>query len=33
MKGDPRVAMTVSEFLIRAWKLANNKARERGWIV
>jgi hypothetical protein len=30
MKDDPRVAMIVSEFLIRAWKLANNKARELG---
>jgi hypothetical protein len=28
MKNDPRVQMNVSEFLIRAWKLAHNKARE-----
>jgi len=33
MKNDPRVQMNVSEFLIRAWKLAHNKARELGWIV
>jgi hypothetical protein len=33
MKDDPRVAMTVSEFLIRAWRAANDKARELGWIV
>jgi len=25
--------MNVSEFLIRTWKLAHNKARELGWIV
>jgi hypothetical protein len=30
---DPRVAMTLSEFLAEAWRLANNKARELGWIV
>jgi hypothetical protein len=28
----PQFAMTVSEFLA-AWKLANDKARELGWIV
>jgi hypothetical protein len=33
MKNDPRVQMNVSEFLIRAWKLAHNKARELSWIV
>ena len=33
MKNDPRVQMNVSEFLIRTWKLAHNKAREPGWIV
>jgi hypothetical protein len=32
MKDDPRAAMIVSEFLIRAWRLANNRARELGWI-
>jgi len=26
-------AMTLSEFLARAWKAANDKARELGWIV
>jgi hypothetical protein len=25
--------MTVSQFLRKAWKLANDKARELGWIV
>ncbi len=30
---DPRVAMTHSEFLAAAWRLANHKARELGWIV
>jgi len=24
--------MTLSEFLARAWKAANDKARELGWI-
>jgi hypothetical protein len=32
-KDDPQVAMTLSEFLAAAWRLANNKARELGWIV
>jgi hypothetical protein len=32
-KYDPRTPMTVSEFLVKAWKLANDKARELGWIV
>ena len=32
-KYDPRTPMTMSEFLARAWKLANDKARELGWIV
>jgi hypothetical protein len=32
-KDDPRTAMTLSEFLALAWKLANDKARELGWIV
>ncbi len=27
------VPMTHAEFLTRAWKLANDKARELGWIV
>jgi hypothetical protein len=30
---DARAAMSVSEFLAKAWKLANDKARESGWIV
>jgi hypothetical protein len=29
---DPRVAMNHSEFLVAAWRLANLKARELGWI-
>jgi hypothetical protein len=32
-RDDPSVAMTLSEFLAAAWRLANNKARELGWIV
>ena len=32
-RDDPRVAMRLSEFLAAAWRLANNKARELGWIV
>jgi hypothetical protein len=31
-KYDPRTPMTVSEFLVKAWTLANDKARELGWI-
>jgi hypothetical protein len=30
---DLRIAMTFAEFLAKAWKLANDKARELGWIV
>ncbi len=30
---DPRVAVTASDFLAAAWRLANHKARELGWIV
>ena len=29
---DGRVALTQAEFLAQAWRLANNKARELGWI-
>ncbi len=29
---DPHVPMKVSEFLSRAWRVANDKARELGWI-
>ena len=32
-KYDPRTPMTMSEFLAEAWKLANDRARELGWIV
>ena len=32
-RDDPRVAMRLAEFLAQAWRLANNKARELGWIV
>jgi hypothetical protein len=31
-KNDSRVPLTQAEFLTRAWKLANHKARELGWI-
>jgi hypothetical protein len=33
MEDDPRVPMTLSEFLGRAWWAANDKARELEWIV
>jgi hypothetical protein len=29
--GGGAVAMRLSEFLARAWRLANDKARELGW--
>jgi hypothetical protein len=32
-KDDPRLPITGAEFLAKAWKLANEKARELGWIV
>jgi hypothetical protein len=32
-KDDSRVPLTNAEFLARAWKLANAKARELGWII
>jgi hypothetical protein len=32
-KEDARVPMTLSGFLAAAWRLANDKARELGWIV
>ncbi|MGH6866044.1 MAG: hypothetical protein ACREDO_07750 [Methyloceanibacter sp.] len=32
-KDDLRIPMTVAEFLPKAWKLANDKARELGWIM
>jgi hypothetical protein len=31
-RDDPRAPMAVSEFLAKAWKLANDKAKELGWI-
>lgn len=31
-KDDLRIAMTLSEFLAKAWRLANDKSRELGWI-
>jgi hypothetical protein len=31
-KEDKRVAMTLAEFLTAAWRLANDKAQELGWI-
>jgi hypothetical protein len=30
---DPRLPLTAGQFLAKAWKLANEKARELGWIV
>ena len=30
---DPRLSITRAEFLAQAWRLANDKARELGWIV
>jgi hypothetical protein len=30
---DKRVAMRKADFLVRASRIANNKARELGWIV
>ena len=29
---DLRAPMTLSDFLSRAWRVANDKARELGWI-
>ena len=31
-RDDPR-GLRLAEFLAQAWRLANNKARELGWIV
>jgi hypothetical protein len=31
-KNDPRIPMTAPEFLGKAWKAANEKAKELGWI-
>ena len=30
---DLRIAMTVSKFLAKAWRPANDKAKEVGWII
>ena len=32
LKDDLRVSMTSAEFLAIAWRLANEKARDLGWI-
>lgn len=32
-KDDPQAPMTSAEFLAQAWRVANDKARELGWIV
>ena len=32
-RDDLRIEMKQSEFLTQAWRLANQKARELGWIV
>ena len=32
-KDDPRVPLTGGEFLAKAWKVANDKARQLGWMV
>jgi hypothetical protein len=31
-KDDPRTELTHAQFLARAWRLANDKARELEWI-
>ena len=31
-RDDLRIPMTLSEFLAQAWKLANARARELGWL-
>jgi hypothetical protein len=32
-RNDPHARLTQADFLAQAWKLANAKARELGWIV
>jgi hypothetical protein len=32
-RDDLRIPMRLSDFLAQAWRLANDKARELGWIV
>jgi hypothetical protein len=33
LQKDLRIHMTAAEFRAKAWKIANEKARELGWIV
>jgi hypothetical protein len=33
VKNDLRIRMTAAEFRAKAWEVANEKARELGWIV
>jgi hypothetical protein len=33
LQNDLRIHMTAAEFRAKAWKIANEKARELGWIV
>ena len=32
-RDDPHIEIKLSEFLAEAWRAANDKARELGWIV
>ena len=32
-RDDPRSPISLSEFLIRAWREANTKAKELGWTI
>jgi hypothetical protein len=32
-RGDKDAGITLANFLARAWRIANDKARELGWIV
>ncbi len=32
-RDDLRIPMGAAEFLVKAWRAANDKARELGWIV
>lgn len=32
-RDDPDIPMTAAEFLAKAWRAANDKARDLGWIV
>jgi hypothetical protein len=32
-RDDPQAPMTSAEFLANAWRVANDRARELGWIV